>query len=416
MNKILVKSILVNSNCLICITDTGNTVMLTEPKTVNWVLEQALPVFTKNPEATLVLVLDNLDETQIITKDGSVIKFNSTSITTNDKKYFIDMRNLGKFSAYAKEHGYSINKFIEKVSESLEFNHTESTKDLFTFLEKNNLPITVDGDVLAYKILDKYDDDTFVDCYTKSVLQRVGDEVYIPRNLVTINREVHCASGLHVCSIGYFSQFYSGSSSGQAIALVKVDPRDICSVPNDTKSKVRCCRYQILGLIEPEELDAIYANNLEEAPKYKKLLSDAVNGLFIGINSQVELLVQTTKSSKDICIHTVGTFSLKGNTNTEEQFNKLVEKKENTKRQFSLYNFSRLTKQVRYILHNSYKLFESEERIAEQQEYRKSVMRGYLSKLKEALNFYSWEELGIDDAWKDDCLWFADELKINLDD
>ena len=415
MNKILVKSILVNSNCLICITKDGNTVMVTEPETVNWVLEQALPIFTKNPEATLELNLENLSETQIITKDGSVIKFNSTSITTNDKKYFVDMRNLGKFSTYAKEHGYSIDKFIEKVSESLEFNHAESTKDLFTFLEKNNLPITVDGNVLAYKILDKYDNDTFVDCHTNSILQKVGDEVYIPRNLVTVNRDLHCASGLHVCSVQYFSQFYRGNSSGQAIALVKVDPRDICSVPNDTNAKVRCCRYQILGLIEPEELDAIYANNLEEAPKYKKLLSDAVNGLFIGINSQVELLVQTTKSYKDICIHRVGTFSLKDGTDTEEQFNKLVEKEENIKQQFSLIEFLLSTKRVKELLSSPSILFDAEKE-RKQQEYKHFVVKAYLFNLKKMLNSYTWKDLGIDATWKNKCLWYADELKINLDD
>lgn len=390
MNKILVKSILVNSNCLICITESGNTVMVTEPETVNWVLEQALPVFTKNPEATLDLDLDNLSETQIITKDGSVIKFNSTSITTNDKKYFVDMRNLGKFSTYAKEHGYSIDKFIEKVSESLEFNHAESTKDLFTFLEKNNLPITVNGDVLAYKILDKYNDNTFVDCHTNSVLQKVGDEVYIPRNLVTINRDLHCASGLHVCSVQYFSQFYRGNSSGQVIALVKVDPRDICSVPNDTNSKVRCCRYQILGLIEPEELDAIYANNLEEAPKYKKLLSDAVSGLFIGINNQVELLVQTTKSSKDTCIHTVGTFSLVNNNETTTLDNFV---KETTKEdEISLYKFYKDLDFIKNLIKTKPGYVPLDEDIP--------YLRNFISKLRKLLKRYNWEQLGIQSYYK----------------
>ena len=376
----MIKTVMVQPNYLMCVTTQGGVVTITDPEKMNWVLENALPAFTKSKNAVLELDLDNVVDTTITTEDGETITFNEESITTSKAKYSLDLRSLNDFSTYAEMHGYSIAPLIEKVSQSLDTNDVESMKDLFTFLTKNNLPITVKGNILAYKVLYKSSTGLLYDTYSKTIYQDIGDEVYMPRNFVTVDRSVHCSTGLHVCSVEYAS-WYMGKPC--VLALVKVDPRDICSVPTDTAAKVRCCRYQILGLIPEDELSAVFNDDLNAAPKYKKLLNHAVNEDYEGTYRVHEILTPTTQRSTDVSTRIVGKFKLKLSADPDAQhFNNLVKKVTDEDTQ----SFPSFYSNLNYLMKSSNSALSED--------------KDFLQQLKHYRKTFSWKELGVDSVWR----------------
>ena len=119
--------------------------------------------------------------------------------------------------------------------------------ELYGFLEKNNLPITPDGHFLAYK---KVRDD-YNDVYSGTINNSVGQIVQMERNEVNDNSQQTCSTGLHFCSKEYLNHF-----GGSRVMILKINPRDVVSIPIDyNNSKGRCCRYEVIGElgVKPEE-------------------------------------------------------------------------------------------------------------------------------------------------------------------
>jgi len=121
--------------------------------------------------------------------------------------------------------------------------------ELYSFLEVGNLPITPDGHFLAYK---KVRED-YTDCHTGKMDNSVGTIVSMARNEVNENKDETCSTGLHFCSYEYLNAF-----GGQRVVVLKINPRDVVSIPADyNNSKGRCCKYEVLREIE-------YANDIRE--------------------------------------------------------------------------------------------------------------------------------------------------------
>jgi hypothetical protein len=135
----------------------------------------------------------------------------------------------------------------------------QSQRELYDFLEHENLPITEDGYFLAYKAVSVYrgesfvdktgqtvNDGDFVDKYTgKSFRNNVGDFPSMGRSRVDDNRSVGCSAGLHVGSIKYVEGYASGDDK---IVIVKIHPGNVVSVPSDENcQKVRVCFYEVVA-------------------------------------------------------------------------------------------------------------------------------------------------------------------------
>lgn len=151
-------------------------------------------------------------------------------------------------------HGYIVNRIFELVDmgkpvtrmlkflEDLLQNPSNRVYEhLFEFLEKGSIPITEDGCFLAYKRI-KTD---YTDVHSGKIYNRVGDEVSMPRQQVDDNPNNTCSHGLHVCSFDYLAYF-----SGERLIVVKVQPRDVVSIPIDyNHTKMRVCRYKVVSEI-----------------------------------------------------------------------------------------------------------------------------------------------------------------------
>lgn len=126
-----------------------------------------------------------------------------------------------------------LEKFWKKCLQNPE---PKSIEMLFRFLENANLTICPDGDFLAYKGVNE----DFTDCHTGSIDNSPGKEVTMPREEVVFDPNSACHRGLHVGSFDYASTF------GRKTLLVRVNPKDVVSVPYDLNSqKMRVCRYVV---------------------------------------------------------------------------------------------------------------------------------------------------------------------------
>lgn len=127
----------------------------------------------------------------------------------------------------------------------------ESVKDLFAFLEHNNISITEDGHFVAYKRVR----DDFKDHQTASLDYSVGKEVSMPREDVCHDRTKTCAEGLHVAAYRYADTMYT---NGPMIE-VKVSPYDVCAVPEDyNNEKMRVCKLHVLRVASGPRHEIVY--------------------------------------------------------------------------------------------------------------------------------------------------------------
>lgn len=115
--------------------------------------------------------------------------------------------------------------------------------DLFSFLDKNNHPITEDGNFIAYK---KVKDD-FKDVHSGTMDNSPGTVVSMPRNKVNEDPNVTCSFGLHAANFDYASNFYVG---GKMIEL-EINPKDVVAIPVDyNQAKMRVSEYKVLGVVD----------------------------------------------------------------------------------------------------------------------------------------------------------------------
>ena len=124
--------------------------------------------------------------------------------------------------------------------------------ELIHFLDYEELPITDDGCFIAYKGLraDKYSCTGNVDVKPIQgvmnerghILNEEGHVIEVIRNQVDDERGVGCSTGLHAGSYKYAKDFAQG-----ILATVKINPKDVVSVPQDCNNqKLRCCKYVVV--------------------------------------------------------------------------------------------------------------------------------------------------------------------------
>jgi translation initiation factor IF-1 len=152
--------------------------------------------------------------------------------------------------------GQSVDSLINFLTNLMENPSHTSVQELYSFLEENTMPITPDGHFLAYKKVRYLSEDKvengvqlkegdMVDIHSGTFRNNPGDVVEMPRNLVNDNRADTCSHGLHFARLSYMPKF---GNAGDPIVLVKINPRDVVSIPSDyNNAKGRCCRYEVIS-------------------------------------------------------------------------------------------------------------------------------------------------------------------------
>jgi hypothetical protein len=168
------------------------------------------------------------------------------------------------------QEGFTIEPLVKFMENLLENPSNRSVTELYTFLEKNSLPITPDGHFLAYKRVR----DDYKDIHSGTMDNSPGKIVEMPRYKVDDNQNNTCSHGLHFCSEGYLQHF-----GGARTVIVKINPCDVVSIPNDyNQTKGRTCRYEVIGEVGANPTDKeeftqpvqANANNNTYMPEPKK--------------------------------------------------------------------------------------------------------------------------------------------------
>ena len=154
--------------------------------------------------------------------------------------------------------------------EKLQANPNKHSREmLYGWMSKHKFGIMPDGDFVAYKGVHR-NGTAAEDLYRSGNHGRasVNGEVHegaiptspgvvveMPRSEVNHNPSVGCSTGLHAGDWSYASSFAT------VTLRVKINPRDVVSVPTDCgERKMRVCRYRVLGPVttfngnEPEGL------------------------------------------------------------------------------------------------------------------------------------------------------------------
>ena len=185
----------------------------------------------------------------------------------------VEIKN-GKVMYEGEEvHGSISKRILEFMSKGLPFEplvtflnnlmenpSMQSQKELYDFLEHEHLPITEDGHFLAYKAVRS----DFKDKYRGVFDNSVGKVCQMQRAKVDDDRARGCSDGLHAGALNYVAT-YGSVENGDKIVIVKINPRDVVSVPSDCNcEKLRTCRYEVVGEYQGELIKPLYSANFEE--------------------------------------------------------------------------------------------------------------------------------------------------------
>ena len=226
----------------------------------------------------------------IIEPKQVVLNFGQGNVSVEGDKIFWkgrEMHNaLTKRMVAMIQEDFPVEPLIAFMENLMDNPSKRAVNELYGFLEKNTLPITSDGCFLAYKKVRQ----DYLDCHSGTVLNKpaayMTDEdtaalaeavgknnevtvavedgvtvVSMERNLVDDDQNRTCSTGLHFCSQDYLNSF-----GGERIVILKINPRDVVSIPNDyNDSKGRACRYEIVDEIDKDKADEAFAKTVQEA-------------------------------------------------------------------------------------------------------------------------------------------------------
>lgn len=189
------------------------------------------------------------------------------------------------------EEGLPISLFA-KFWDNLQQNPSaNSVRELYSFLAYKELPITEDGCFLAYKGLNRTGWSISGNKKTKvlkgkvnssgQIHNAVGEEIEVRRWDVDDNRQNHCSYGLHVGSLNYAEDFAQGM-----VVVVKINPKDVVSVPEDYDcQKCRVSAYKVVDIFSEEigssvcdeDGNEMYSEECSEQVEFENLLNDFIN-------------------------------------------------------------------------------------------------------------------------------------------
>ena len=166
-------------------------------------------------------------------------------------------------------------KFLGKLMDNPS---RRAINELYSFLEHKNMPITPEGNFLAYKGVNS----EFKDFYSNKFDNSVGSVLEMRRNGVCDNADIGCSDGFHAGSYDYAKGY---AHNGGHLMIVEIDPADVVSVPRDcSRQKLRTCKYKVVGVYETVEappldegLNTDYSDYLEYDPDGDEADVDAYN-------------------------------------------------------------------------------------------------------------------------------------------
>lgn len=153
--------------------------------------------------------------------------------------------------------GLPFEGFVNLLERIMKNPSNRSRQEGYNFLDKEGIPITPEGMVLGYKVVQS-------DYWSKTggklkllqgkvradgrIYNAPGEVIECERGDVDDNAQNTCSHGLHVGGVGYATPGGAFYSTGDKVVIIEFDPADIVSVPNDyNATKIRVCKYKVVA-------------------------------------------------------------------------------------------------------------------------------------------------------------------------
>lgn len=208
----------------------------------------------------------SIDEMRNIVNDKNKFKeycknIDISGVVITDNTILIDDEEISLSLAEQIRRHYNENisivpivNFIRKLRLNPSYRIREQMWNFIDISQKSGgFSLAVDGDILAYKKITS----DYKDIYSNKIDNSIGTIVSMDRKMVDDDPNHTCSCGLHVCAYSYLT--YISSDGIDKVVLVKVNPKDVVSIPTDYNyAKMRCCRYEVI-----REIDTINTNCVE---------------------------------------------------------------------------------------------------------------------------------------------------------
>lgn len=217
--------------------------------------------------------------------DGGQVFYEGEEIHGELVRRMLDMIKLG----------YDVSRHILFMENLMENPSRSSVNELWDFMERNDLPISEDGYLLAYKKVKS----NFKDLYSGTFDNSPGQFVEMKRNDVDDDRAHECSSGLHFCSYSYLHSY--GGTGDVRVVMVKINPRDVVSFPRDYNyAKGRCSGYEVIEEIPDwHENDSLTQENI--------VSKERVNSS--ALEQSIEILHSEIQNQQNAGIHKISDLS-----------------------------------------------------------------------------------------------------------
>jgi len=208
-----------------------------------------------------------------VESNGDVILYKGEELDISLSKRIIKLHQSGE----------SITKMVAFLTNLMENSSSTAVAELYDFLTYGDSPLTDDGYFLAYKNVRS----DYMDIYSNTMDNSVGNVVKMPRYAVDDNRNSTCSHGLHFCSKDYLPKYFS-SDNGRTI-IVKIHPKDVVAIPADYGyTKGRCCEYEVLSDLHDFHDAVVFSKGVVDADKVKLTLRQniavrTVNRILVGV-------------------------------------------------------------------------------------------------------------------------------------
>ena len=216
-------------------------------------------------------VEDYLDEdAEIEIRDGQVLYQGESVHNLVVEKIMSFMRN-----------GLPYKPLVKFLGKLMDNPSRRSVDELYKFLEHKNMPLTPEGNFLAYKGVNE----DFTDKWSGKFDNSVGNVLEMRRNGVCDDANMGCSSGFHAGSYEYAKGYASG---GGNLLVVEINPADVVSVPHDCScQKLRTSKYKVVSVYETIERPALehelYDSSYDEEYNDEDVDTDEFNeGWFAG--------------------------------------------------------------------------------------------------------------------------------------
>lgn len=277
----------------------------------------------------------------VLSVANTIATFTEGNVTVKDNQVFyrnvpLDNYVVEKVLEFSKNK-LPLQPILRFINNLMKNPSRRAVQELYKFLEHKNMPITPDGNFLAYKGVqsDYYSKTAGTIIVIKGKIQDgkiyngIGEEIEVERNGVCDDKNLGCSSGLHAGSVTYATDF----GCGGRVVIVEINPADVVSVPDDCScQKLRACRYKIVGEYEVP-LDHNYNNSYSQEDWHGDDVHDSYSeedyecdGDCGGCENDDNTCENVTSNDDFSALFTdSATISTKPNPNLEIEIKKLIE-------------------------------------------------------------------------------------------